>query len=167
MMIQESTMHDVVTIGVNTSDPMVFNYGQTHTSTEGAAHVIKNEAIKLTAPNIGGNAIEFELDPFCGGCGGINDGFHNQANHNFYKDLGVSWDLKGCEDIEIAFKKLSLSSILASWECDQLDPFTALFAVCGQLSPYPRELPGWSFFWKFMVSNLVFDRKKGYDIMIS
>ena len=81
--------------------------------------------------------------------------------------MGVSWDLKGCEDIEIAFKKLSLSSILASWECDQLDPFTALFAICGQLSPYPRELPRWSFVWKFMVSNLVFDRKKGYDIMIS
>ena len=35
-----------------------------------------------------------------------------------FKDLGVSWDLKGCEDIEIALKKLSLSSISATWECD-------------------------------------------------
>ena len=158
-MIQESTMHDVVAICVNTSHPMVFNCGQTHTSTDGAAHVIKNEGIKLTATNIGGNAIEFELVPFCGGCGGINDGFHNRVDHNFYKDLGVSWDLKGCEDIEIALKKLSLSSILASWECDQLDPFIALFAVCGQSSPYPCELHGWSFVWKFMVKDLIFDSK--------
>ena len=86
MMIQESAMHDVVAIGVNTSDPMVFNYDQTHTSTDGAAHVIKNEGIKLTSTNIGGNAIEFELDPFCDGCGGINYGFYNRVDHNFYKD---------------------------------------------------------------------------------
>ena len=38
----------------------------------------------------------------------------------------MSWDLKGCEDIEIALKKLSISPILASWECDQLDPIIAL-----------------------------------------
>ena len=83
-MIQESAMHDVVAIGVNTSDPMVFNYDQTHTSTDGAAHVIKNEGIKLTSTNIGGNANEFELDDsFLGGYGGINDGFHNQVDHNF------------------------------------------------------------------------------------
>ena len=56
----------------------------------------------------------------------------------------MSWDLKGCEDIETTLKKLSLSSISASWDLDQLDPFTALFAVCGQSSPYPRELHGWS-----------------------
>ena len=41
MMIQESTMHEVV-VGVDTSDPMVFDCGQTRTSTNGAAHVIKN-----------------------------------------------------------------------------------------------------------------------------
>nr|POF16034.1 hypothetical protein CFP56_45023 [Quercus suber] len=133
--MQESTVHEVVAVGVDTSGPMVFDYGQTHTSTNGAAHVIKNEGVKLTATNIGGNAIEFELDDsFLGGCGGINDEFHNLADYNFYKDLGVSWDLKGCEDIEIALKKLSLSSILASWEYNQLDPFVALFAVCGQSS---------------------------------
>ena len=84
-------MHEVVAVGVYMSDPMVFDYGQTHTSTDGAAHVIKNEGIKLTATNIGGNAIEFELDDsFLGGHAGINDGFHNRADYNFYKNLGVS-----------------------------------------------------------------------------
>ena len=78
MMIQKSTTHEVVAVGVNTSDPMVFDCGQTHTSINGTAHVIKNEGMKLTTINIGGNAIEFELDDsFHGGCGGINDGFHN------------------------------------------------------------------------------------------
>ena len=124
--------------------------------------------MKLTATNIGGNANEFQLDdPFLGGYGGINDGFHNQVYHNFYKDLGVSWDLKVCEGIEIALKKLSLSLISVSWKCDQSDLFTALFAVCGLSSPYPRELHGWSFFWKFMVRDLIFDRKKGYNIKLS
>ena len=45
---QESTIHEPVavgveqehTIGVNTSDPMVFDVGQTHASTNGAAHEI-------------------------------------------------------------------------------------------------------------------------------
>ena len=58
MMIQESTMHKVVAVGVDTSDPMVFDCGQTRTSTDGAAHVIKNEGMKLIATNIGGNASE-------------------------------------------------------------------------------------------------------------
>ena len=79
----------------------------------------------------------------------------------------MSWNLKGCEDIEIALKKLSISLISASLECDQLDPFIALFVVCGLSSPYPCELHGWSFVWKFMVRDLVFDRKKGHDIKIS
>ena len=79
----------------------------------------------------------------------------------------MSWNLKGCEDIEIALKKLSISLISASLECDQLDPFIALFLVCGLSSPYPCELHGWSFVWKFMVRDLVFDRKKGHDIKIS
>ena len=100
MMIQESTMHGIVAVRVDTSDPMLFDCGQTRTPADGVAHVIKNEGMKLTATNIGGKANEFELDdPFLGGYGGTNDGFHNQADHNFYKDLGVSWDLKGCEDI--------------------------------------------------------------------
>ena len=46
MMIQESTTHEVVVFGVNTSDPMVFDCGQTHTSINGATHVIKNEGMK-------------------------------------------------------------------------------------------------------------------------
>ena len=91
MMIQESTMHEAVAVGMDTSDPMAFDYGQTHASTNGAAHVIKNEGLILTATHTSGNAIKFELDDsFLGGCVGINDGFHNRANHNFYKDLGVS-----------------------------------------------------------------------------
>ena len=48
---QESTIHEPVVVGmeqehivgVNTSDPMVFDVGQTHASTNGAAHVIKNK----------------------------------------------------------------------------------------------------------------------------
>ena len=45
-MIQESTTHEVVAVGVNTSDPMVFDCGQTHTSINGSTHVIKNEGMK-------------------------------------------------------------------------------------------------------------------------
>ena len=41
----------------------------------------------------------------------------------------------GCEDIEVAVKKLSLASTSASLDRDQLDPFAALLAVCGQSSP--------------------------------
>ena len=75
-----------VVVGVDTSDPMVFDCGQTRTLIDGVAHVIKNECMKLTATNIGGNANEFELDDsFLGGCRGINYGFHNQANHNFIR----------------------------------------------------------------------------------
>ena len=84
MMIQESTMHEVVVVGVDTRDPMALDYGQTHTSIDGAAHIVKNEDMKLIVTNIGGNANEFELDDsFLGGYGGINDGFHNQVDHNF------------------------------------------------------------------------------------
>ena len=50
-------MHEVFAVGVDTSDPMVLDCGQTHTSTNGATHVIKNEGMKLTATNIGGNAM--------------------------------------------------------------------------------------------------------------
>ena len=79
----------------------------------------------------------------------------------------MSWDLKGCEDIEIALKKLSISPISASWECDQLDPIIALFIVYGQSSPYACELHDWTFVWKFMARDLVFDQKKGHGIKIS
>ena len=78
MMIQEFAMHEVVVGGVDTRDPMALVCGQTHTSTDRAAYIVKNEDIKLTITNIGGNANEFELDDsFLGGCGGINDEFHN------------------------------------------------------------------------------------------
>ena len=93
--------------------------------------------MKVTDTSIGGNAIEFELDDsFHDGYSRINDGFHNRADHNFYKYLGVSWDLKGCEDIEFALWKLSLSSISTSWECDH------------------------------MTRDMVFDRKKGHNTKI-
>ena len=111
---QESTIHEPVVVGmeqehivgVNTSDPMVFDVGQTHASTNGAAHVIKNEGVDLTVIHVGGNSTEFglcygghillisgchkakELDAsFLGGSCGINDGFHRQDDHNFYKKL--------------------------------------------------------------------------------
>nr|XP_023914234.1 serine/threonine-protein kinase haspin homolog [Quercus suber]POF08444.1 serine/threonine-protein kinase haspin like [Quercus suber] len=42
---------------------------------------------------------------------------------------------EGCEDIEVAIKKLSLASTSASLDHDQSDPFAALLAVCGQSSP--------------------------------
>ena len=101
---QESTIHEPVAVGVeqehivgvNTSDQMVFDVGQTHASTNGAAHVIKNEGVNLTVIHVGGNSIEFrlcygghillisgyhkakELDAsFLGGSCGINDGFHS------------------------------------------------------------------------------------------
>ena len=66
---QESTIHEPVaigveqehTVGVNTSDPTVFDVGQTHASTNAAAHVIKNEGVDLTVNHVGGNSIEFGL----------------------------------------------------------------------------------------------------------
>ncbi|KAF3956877.1 hypothetical protein ACB098_03G007000 [Castanea mollissima] len=47
----------------------------------------------------------------------------------------VSEGHEGCEDIEVAIKKLSLASTSASLDRDQSDPFAALLAVCGQSSP--------------------------------
>ena len=47
----------------------------------------------------------------------------------------VSEGHEGCEDIEVAIKKLSLASTSASVDRDQSDPFAALLAVCGQSSP--------------------------------
>ena len=106
---QESTIHEHVaigveqehTVGVNTSDPMVFDVGQTHASINGIAHVIKNEGVDLIVMH-GGNSIEFglcyrghillfsdyhkakELDAsFLGDSCGINDGFHSRDDHNF------------------------------------------------------------------------------------
>ena len=52
-MIQESTMHKVVAVGVDTSDQMVFDCGQTRTSTDGAVHVIKNENVNLPHIHVG------------------------------------------------------------------------------------------------------------------
>ena len=76
-------MHEVVAVGVDVSDPMVLDYGKTHTSTDEVAHVIKNEGMKVITTNISGNAIEFELDEsFLSGYSGINDGFYNRADHN-------------------------------------------------------------------------------------
>ena len=49
------------TVGVNTSDQMVFDVGQTHASTNGAAHVIKNIGVDLIVMHVGGNSIEFGL----------------------------------------------------------------------------------------------------------
>ena len=64
---QEFTIHELVAIGVeqehivgvNTSDQMVFDIGQTHASTNGAAHVIKNVGVDLIVMYIGGSSIEF------------------------------------------------------------------------------------------------------------
>ena len=72
----------------------------------GAIHVIKNEGVDLTVIHVGGNSTEFrlcygghillisgchkakELDAsFLGDSCGINDGFHRQDDHNFYKKL--------------------------------------------------------------------------------
>ena len=93
-------------VGVNTSDQMVFDIGQTLASTNGAAHVIKNVGVDLIVMYVGGNSIEFglcygshillisgchkakELGAFfLGDNFGINDGFHSRDDHNFYKKL--------------------------------------------------------------------------------
>ncbi|XP_059438923.1 serine/threonine-protein kinase haspin homolog [Corylus avellana] len=47
----------------------------------------------------------------------------------------VSEGHEDCEHLEVAVKKLSLTSTTASLNHDQLDPFAALLAVCGQSSP--------------------------------
>ena len=107
---QESTMPEPIavgveqehTVGVNTSDPMVFDVGQTHALTNGAAYVIKNKGVNLTVMHVGGNSIEFGLCYrghflLIGGyhkAKNLNDGFQNRADYNFNKGSRVNWDPK-------------------------------------------------------------------------
>ncbi|KAG2695928.1 hypothetical protein I3843_07G034600 [Carya illinoinensis] len=60
-----------------------------------------------------------------------------ERDHNSqYRNLVSGSEGQGCcEDLEVAVKKLSLASTSVSFDSDQLDPFAALLAVCGQPSP--------------------------------
>ena len=67
-------------VGANPSDPMVFDVGQTHASTNRATHVIKNKGVNLTVMHVGGNSIEFGL---CyGGHILLINGYHKAKNLN-------------------------------------------------------------------------------------
>ena len=132
---QESTIQELVavgveqehTVGVNTSDPMVFDIGQTHASTNGATHVIKNTGVDLTVMHVGGNSIEFGLcyrghillfnechkakelyASFLGDSCEINDGFHSRDNHNFYKKLSSIL-------LKVKFNTIALCYAPMSW----------------------------------------------------
>ncbi|XP_042986441.1 serine/threonine-protein kinase haspin homolog isoform X2 [Carya illinoinensis] len=60
-----------------------------------------------------------------------------ERDHNSqYRNLVSGSEGQGCcEDLEVAVKKLSLASTSVCFDSDQLDPFAALLAVCGQPSP--------------------------------
>ena len=132
---QESIIHELVAVGmeqehivaVNTSDPMVFDIGQTHASTKGVAHVIKNVGVDLTVMHVGGNSIEFglcykghillfsdchkakELDAsFLDDSCEINDGFHSRDDHNFYKKLSSIL-------LKVKFNMIALCYAPRSW----------------------------------------------------
>ncbi|CAL5329992.1 unnamed protein product [Camellia sinensis] len=55
----------------------------------------------------------------------------SQKSNKEFQTLGD----EGCKDIEVAVGKLSLTSRPASLDSHQLDPFSALLAVCGQSAP--------------------------------
>ena len=129
-------------VGVNASDPMVFDVGQTHASTNGATHVIKNVSVDLTVMHVGGNSIEFglcyeghillisgchkakELDAsFLGDSCGINDGFHIQDDHNFYKKLSSIL-------LKVKFNMTTLRYAPMSWA--MINCFGAVCVINGQ-----------------------------------
>lgn len=65
----------------------------------------------------------------------------------------VSEGHEDCEHLEVAVKKLSLTSTTASLDHDQLDPFAALLAVCGQSSPSTLK-EAFSKYWFVSYSQL-------------
>lgn len=68
--------------------------------------------------------------------GVVNDNvLERDRNLQKINSVSVSEGGEVCEDIEIAIKKLSLTSTSAALDHAQLDPFAALLAVCGQPSP--------------------------------
>ncbi|KAB1202052.1 Serine/threonine-protein kinase haspin [Morella rubra] len=68
--------------------------------------------------------------------GVVNDDvLERDKNLQKINSVSVSEGGEVCEDIEIAIKKLSLTSTSAALDHAQLDPFAALLAVCGQPSP--------------------------------
>ena len=77
------------------SDPMLIVVSQTHVSSNGPAHVIKNEDVDLPCIHVGGKIsfpsgyhIAKELDSsFLGDRCAINDKFHSRDDYNFYKKL--------------------------------------------------------------------------------
>lgn len=79
-----------------------------------------------------------------------------ERDHNSqYRNLVSGSEGQGCcEDLEVAVKKLSLASTSVSFDSDQLDPFAALLAVCGQ--PSPSKLKDvFSKYWFVTYSQLV------------
>lgn len=67
--------------------------------------------------------------------------------------VSVSEGHEDCEDLEVAVKKLSMTSTTASLDHDQLDPFAALLAVCGQSSPSTLK-DAFSKYWFVSYSQL-------------
>ena len=77
------------------SNPMLIGISRTHVSPNGPVHAIKNEDVDLPHIYVGGQISLLsghhkakELDAyFLGDSCGINDGFYNRYDHNFYKKL--------------------------------------------------------------------------------
>ena len=139
---QESIIHEPIAVGVNAIDPMVFDIDQTHASTNGAAHVIKNVGVDLTIMHVGGNSIEFGLcygshillisgchkakeliASFVGDSCGINDGFHSQDVHSFYKKLSSVL-------LKVKFNMTTLRYVPMSWA--MINCFGAVRVINGQ-----------------------------------
>ena len=139
---QESIIHEPIAVGVNAIDPMVFDIDQTHASTNGAAHVIKNVGVDLTIMHVGGNSIEFGLcygshillisgchkakeliASFVGDSCGINDGFHSQDVHSFYKKLSSVL-------LKVKFNTTTLRYVPMSWA--MINCFGAVRVINGQ-----------------------------------
>ena len=77
------------------SNPMLIGVSRIHVSPNGSVHAIKNKDVDLPRIHIGGQISLLsgyhkakELDAsFLGDSCGINDGFYNRYDHNFYKKL--------------------------------------------------------------------------------
>ncbi|KAF5454243.1 hypothetical protein F2P56_023922 [Juglans regia] len=63
------------------------------------------------------------------------DALERDHNSKYRNLVSGSEGQRCCEDLEVAVRKLSLASTSVSFDGDQLDPFAALLAVCGQPSP--------------------------------
>ena len=110
---------------------MLIGVSQTHVSPNGSIHAIKNEVVDLPHIHVGGQISLLsgchkanELDAsFLGDSCGINDGFHSQDDHNFYKKLSSIL-------LKVKFNTTALCYALMSWAV--INCFGAVHVINGQ-----------------------------------